>query len=320
MGGAAYFGSTTILELSGLSYNTAEGGDSSHNVGGDAFGGGLWTTGPIMIRDSWLAYNTTLGGTGELDGGHSSGGGIEAGYDSNLTILNSLVAHNLVQGGIGIGAGSDDGYASGGGLHTFDAGWDNSVLRISNSTFSGNQAWSLQLASGGGLWVGQATSVNLSFCTIVNNYADDEGGGIFSDTITDNAGPVIKNTIIGDNSAPAGPQFRNRIQSRGYNLLQSLAGGTLDTLPLPNTGGGNVIGPPRVEALADNGGPTWTHALISGNNPSQAIDNGSPTDIDGLPVSSDQRGIRRPFPIDGNHDIGAFEFGHKIYLPFVVRD
>ena len=51
--------------------------------------------------------------------------------------------------------------------------------------------------------------------------------------------------------------------------------------------------------LADNGGPTQTHALVSG---SPAIDAAGATCS-----ATDQRGIARPQPANGNCDIGAFE-------------
>ena len=69
--------------------------------------------------------------------------------------------------------------------------------------------------------------------------------------------------------------------------------------------------------LADNGGPTLTHALLSGSN---AIDDGinSCPDHNGAPLATDQRGVARP---QGNAcDIGAFELVlHPIYLPIVMR-
>jgi hypothetical protein len=62
---------------------------------------------------------------------------------------------------------------------------------------------------------------------------------------------------------------------------------------------------PRLAALADNGGPTWTHALLPG---SPAIDAGNNT----AAPSTDQRGNRRPRDGDGDGvavvDVGAFEF------------
>jgi hypothetical protein len=56
---------------------------------------------------------------------------------------------------------------------------------------------------------------------------------------------------------------------------------------------GALIGP-----LADNGGPTWTHSLLSG---SPAIDWGN----DALCPTTDQRGVTRP---QGAHcDTGSYE-------------
>jgi hypothetical protein len=58
--------------------------------------------------------------------------------------------------------------------------------------------------------------------------------------------------------------------------------------------------------LADNGGPTQTHALKPG---SPAIDQGDPFACSVIAIT-DQRGFRRP--IGPDCDIGAFEFGPKI--------
>jgi hypothetical protein len=56
---------------------------------------------------------------------------------------------------------------------------------------------------------------------------------------------------------------------------------------------------PLLGPLQDNGGPTWTHALLAG---SPAIDAGDPA---GAP-SEDQRGV--PRPQGPGVDIGAFEY------------
>jgi hypothetical protein len=72
---------------------------------------------------------------------------------------------------------------------------------------------------------------------------------------------------------------------------------------------------PKLDPLADNGGPTQTHGL---QDDSPAIDVG---DNNGCPAT-DQRGVSRP--VDGDSDgtatcdIGAFEldpYPEKIYLP-----
>jgi hypothetical protein len=59
--------------------------------------------------------------------------------------------------------------------------------------------------------------------------------------------------------------------------------------------------------LRDNGGPTWTHALLAG---SAAVDTGSDADaVDprGQPLATDQRGPGFPRILRGHVDIGAFE-------------
>jgi hypothetical protein len=73
---------------------------------------------------------------------------------------------------------------------------------------------------------------------------------------------------------------------------------------------GNQVGvaDPGLGALADNGGPTQTIALLPG---SPAIDTGSNAlAIDpstGLPLTTDQRGAGFPRIVNGTVDIGAFE-------------
>ena len=71
--------------------------------------------------------------------------------------------------------------------------------------------------------------------------------------------------------------------------------------------------------LADNGGDTWTHALMFF---SPAIDAGSCTDSDGITVTVDQRRVARP--IGTTCDIGAYEAPEypeypKFYLTVVMR-
>ena len=62
---------------------------------------------------------------------------------------------------------------------------------------------------------------------------------------------------------------------------------------------------PRLDYLADNGGPTRTHALMIG---SAAIDSGQDLSSEG--IVTDQRGMLRP---DGNgYDIGAYETRKKL--------
>src|SRR5262249_23190196 len=92
--------------------------------------------------------------------------------------------------------------------------------------------------------------------------------------------------------------------SQGHNLIGDGSGsnnsfGNNDQVGTPQ----NPLDP-KLGPLADNGGPTRTHALRRG---SPALDSG---DHSGAP-DTDQRGVKRPRDGDGDGlslvDIGAFE-------------
>jgi len=61
-----------------------------------------------------------------------------------------------------------------------------------------------------------------------------------------------------------------------------------------------------VGPLQDNGGPTFTHALLAGSNAIGAVTSANCTGADALPVPMDQCGVLRQ--ADGFCDVGAFEY------------
>jgi hypothetical protein len=116
------------------------------------------------------------------------------------------------------------------------------------------------------------------------------GGGVFSNGSTVN----ISSTIVAGNTATtASPDVAGSFSSDKSNLIGAVgtASGFSDDL----TGVSAGLGP-----LADNGGPTRTHALLPG---SLAIGRGAAA---GAPAT-DQRGS----PRDASPDIGAFELATK---------
>jgi predicted outer membrane repeat protein len=167
----------------------------------------------------------------------------------------------------------------GGGIGSFGAS-----ITITNSTFSGNTALN---NSGGGI---SADILTVTNSTIASNTSNTIGGGISSGSTT-----TLKNTIIANNQ---GSDCFGAITSQGYNLASDGTCNLTASTDLPTT-------EPMLGPLQDNGGPTFTQALLPG---SPAIDAGG----DCPPPPTDQRGVSRP---QGTAcDIGAFEVEVEVNL------
>jgi hypothetical protein len=199
-------------------------------------------------------------------------GGI-VGAATLLTVANSTISGNSAGtsgGGISVSPGP------------IGVDLDSSIV---NSTISGNSAGT----SGGG--IGTSTTLRVANCTITGNSAPS-GGGIY------NVGSVeVSNTIL--NAGASGENIFNNggtVISDGYNLSSDDGGGYL-------TGPGDQINTdPLLGPLQNNGGPTFTHALLPG---SPAINAGDPNFSP--PPFTDQRGCPFDRVSNGRIDIGSFE-------------
>ena len=198
-----------------------------------------------------------------------NGGGIRVDSSGFLTLSSSTISGNTASG-----------VNDGGGVH---ASGNSDFINV---TFSGNTA-----ERGGGM---SCTAIcTLTNVTVTANAAVSEGGGIHQGG---GGGTSITflNTVVANNSAPSnqdcdGPAAR--LISSGYNLSSDT---TCDfTGPGDQENASPLLGP-----LQDNGGPTFTHALLVG---SPAIETG--TNV-GCPAS-DQRGTARP--LGTTCDIGSYE-------------
>jgi hypothetical protein len=132
------------------------------------------------------------------------------------------------------------------------------------------------------------------------------------------AGPTtnVGNSIIAGNGAGGnGPDvdlgfFGGTFTSQGHNLIGNADGSTAFNATGDQVGTGASPLNPRLAPLANNGGLTHTHALLS-NSP--AIDNGHNSLATAAGLTTDQRGTGFPRFVDGNGDtiaavdIGAFE-------------
>ncbi|HET6888258.1 MAG TPA: right-handed parallel beta-helix repeat-containing protein [Candidatus Udaeobacter sp.] len=203
----------------------------------------------------------------------ASGGGGILGARTKLTVANSTISGNSAGtsgGGISVSPG------------IIGLDLDSSIV---NSTISGNSAGT----SGGG--IGTSTTLRVANCTITGNSAPS-GGGIY------NVGSVeVSNTIL--NAGALGENIFNSggtVTSDGYNLSSDDGGGYL------NGPGDQLNTDPMLGPLQDNGGPTFTHALLPG---SPTINEGDPNFTP--PPSYDQRGPNFYRVRDLNIDIGSFE-------------
>ncbi len=233
----------------------------------------------------------TISGLTIRNGQGNFGGGILNGDSATLTIINSTLSGNTGgNGGGSFNSGtlsvinstvSGNMASEGAGIYNSGAG----ALTITNSTFSGNTA------GGGGV------SLNLGTLQIANSTLSDNSaafaGGFF------NLGTLqIENTIL--KAGPSGVNIYSNgvggVTSLGYNISSDNGNGFL-------TGPGDQINTdPLLGPLQNNGGSTFTHALLPG---SPAIDMG---DLNFTPPPFfDQRGSGFSRVVNGRIDIGSFE-------------
>ncbi|XAM01113.1 PEP-CTERM sorting domain-containing protein [Phycisphaeraceae bacterium D3-23] len=160
---------------------------------------------------------------------------------------------------------------------------DGGATVIENVTVSGythDEEGTIYFASGG------AATIRNS--TITDNHAE-RGGGVFVATGT----LSMDSTIVAGNTADLIADDISGTVSGDNNLVQDPTGAFL--VGTDNQLGVSVL----LGVLADNGGPTWTHALLPG---SAAIDAGANPAV----LLLDQRGGARV--VNGQADIGAYEF------------
>lgn len=184
---------------------------------------------------------------------------------------------------------------------------DGGTMTVQNSTISGNYG---TLIAGGILAGGNTTIVN---STITRNTGSS--GAVGSGVFTNAGSPTLKNTIVAGNTNGVGGSAdlfgtNFNVANSVNNLIGSAssAGGFVNGVNgniVGNNGSGTIpIANILNTTLANNGGPTLTHALVAG---SPALDKGSNAASNAAGLTTDQRGPGYP-RIGGSFvDIGAFE-------------
>lgn len=278
-----------------------------------AGGGGIWAGngGSVTLTDSAITNSMSAGK-------YASGGGIFA--DGNVTLVNSTVSNSTADSSKyeGIGGGV---YAAG-------------DVSITNSTISGNVAKSNGTYYYGGYYgaglgggIAAAGTITVTNSTLSGNSAS-YGGAVFSNGLV-----TLQNSTVTANLADAANSSGSYGAEGGGVAIYSSGGGGISlnsTIAFGNIGGGAVYGDdlggnvsisgannlvgvstiplpgdtlasdPLLGPLANNGGPTLTHAIPAGSPAADAGNNAA-----GL--TTDQRGAGFPRVSGAAADIGSFE-------------
>lgn len=287
-GGIAARANLTLID-STVSGNTIT---TSNNYYGYLYGGGANAVGDLVVTRSTISGNRLLFTGTDSPYSLGYGGGINA--RANASIIASTIDSN-------------ESASFGGGI--FISGHDHEFtqLEIVNSTISGNSAE----AAGGGVSVGgQFRTYLASFVmrssTIAHNLSSGAGGGLhFRDyTLVD-----VQSSIVATNIAPAEADL-NADESLTVYGAGNLIGDADVDVALPSD---TLRTDPQLLDLADNGGPTRTHALDAG---SPAIDAGN----NYFDLESDQRGEGFTRVSGSRADIGAYELVQQIPNDLIFVD
>jgi hypothetical protein len=235
----------------------------------------------VPLRVTATLDQLTVRGGAVLSGLFTSGGGIlNAG---TLTLRNSTLTGNTANRGGAI-------------ANVRSYGEPPAALTIVNSTVSGNTA-----QSGGGGIYNQAGALTVRYSTVTGNGSPASyGEGIY--TFATGSVTLESSIVAGNGSDVAG-----MITSAGANLI-GIVDDKSDLSTWQDSDRRGTAAAPldaRLGPLADNGGPTWTHALLAR---SPALDQiAAGTNGCGTATTTDQRGVARPQT--RACDVGAFELG-----------
>jgi choice-of-anchor C domain-containing protein len=295
--GASYSNSGTLIVTSSvIKGNTAEYTGGGIGIGYDGSGS----------ESASLSYCTIENNTAE----GFEGGGIS---NANTLMVNSCtIDGNSAERGGGISSGG--------------------TLTVTGSTINSNQAYGR--GSGGLYNIGTVTIAN---STIAFNSASNYGGvrndgtlKAINDTIADNtdsaggggldtAGTAtLNNTLIALNlRGTTASDISGAVSSSSAHNLIGIGGSG----GLTNSNGNQVgVANPGLDpnGLQNNGGPTWTMALVPGSPAINAGSNDLVIDPQGNPLQFDQRGAGFVRIFNGTVDIGAYEIQTGKVVGFVI--
>ena len=276
--------------------STVSGVDVQVSASKDAYakGGGVASPMTVIMDRSTVADNSVRGTPGFGPGEQGvylsaiGGGGVYIMLVPRSSPVPSTITNSTISGNSALCEGEIGAYTRGGGGAL--GSWAPVPVAIVNSTLSGN---STNLA-GGALYTRSRGALTLSNATVTDNRADN--GAAIADLAAESAFPLATDSSIVAGNAPfAASTAVDLVTVHDVSGANNLVGSANATLPADT-----LSGDPRLAPLADNGGPTRTHALLAD---SPAIDAGS----NPLDIPTDQRGEGYVRVSGTAADIGAYE-------------
>ncbi|MFK8111753.1 MAG: choice-of-anchor Q domain-containing protein [Rubripirellula sp.] len=284
--GVANYNGSLRVERSSISGN---GAPTTTTRGGGIANYSNYDPAVLEIIDSTISGNQATAGGGinnrSFDGSAST------------TISQSTISGNTAQTGAGISNRSVYYYSESSAAN----------LTLTGSTVSGNIA----SAAGGGVHEAaegnSRASATFNNSTIAFNTASSgNGGGIAIEDSTGTTATLRSSIVAGNSAGGEGPDLSGADIAATFSLIQTEGGHAV-----ANAANNNLVGQdPLLGSLADNGGLTQTHVLMTD---SPAIDQGS----NPIALTADQRGSAFLRTIDDAEvinagdgtDMGAVEVG-----------
>jgi hypothetical protein len=278
--------SSVIVRLSGL---TITGGNCAGPGGGLIISGGGSPPNVTVIACAITGNAST-----------TNGGGI---YQTlgTLTVVNSTISGNTAAGS-----------GTGGGIENWGT-----ALTLINTTISGNSVTTSGANNGGGIF-SQGGSTTIRGCTITGNTGVGGASGVraFSNV------NVANSIIAGNVNNTTLPDAVGTFTSVGGNLIGNVGSVTTFNQTGDQTGTGASPVNPQLAALANNGGPTQTHALLAASTalngglnaqiPADTFDlDGDTNTTEAIPFDQRGPGFIRAI---GTVDIGAFELQKSVSI------
>lgn len=273
-GAIANLAGGTVTITSATIRNNRAGSYAAVDIATPGNGGAAWNSGELFVTAAAVHHNRAGKGEG------SSGGAF---FNSGTLVLSTSAVY----------ANQTPPEAAGDGGAIFST----KTLVVLNTTISGNTA----SGRGGALRISGGYT-DIRHATITGNAAALAHGGLYL------VGPTpkvdIKHSILAGNTGAGAPaDCANGVAtltSQGYNLVGDACGGVFGAQSDDRVGV-----EPKLAALAENDGPTPTHALLPASPALNAIPAASCADADWPQLAGDQRGVTRPQ--DSKCEIGAYE-------------